>query len=52
MKPVKLTNVFALTKNQMLPLNQRLKARLRFRPAPQKQKGPLPEKIQEINKEN
>lgn len=52
MKPVKLQNVFALTKNQMLPLNARMKARAQYRPTPSKQQSPLPKKIQEINKES
>jgi|GEM_PF-4879168 hypothetical protein len=52
MKPIKLTNVFAFTKNQMLPINARLKTRTPFRPTSSKYKGLLPKKIQEINKES
>lgn len=53
MKPVELKNVFALTKNQMLPLKARLTtSRKRFRPSSPKQQRPLPKKIQEINKES
>lgn len=52
MKPIKLKNVFALTKDQMLPLNARLTARAQFRPISTKQQGPLPKQIQKINKES
>lgn len=52
MKPIKLKNVFAITKDQMLPLNARLTARAQFRPIEPKQKGHLPKQILKINKES